>query len=192
VRRFTLPGVSPGTDSVQSWDGLTTARRPAPDGAYRVLIEPAGGAQQEAGRLTLHGHMFPVRGRHGTRGPIGAFGAPRNGGRVHRGFDITGACGTPLAAVRAGAVIRRGFDPVLYGNFVLIKGIGEDRSYFYAHMVAPSSVTPHSNVQTGDIVGRIGRTGDATNTPCHLHFEIHVRGRPVNPEPQLRKWSRYS
>ena len=39
-------------------------------------------------------HVFPVQGPHGTRGPIGEFGAPRDGGRTHEGFDITAACGT--------------------------------------------------------------------------------------------------
>jgi murein DD-endopeptidase MepM/ murein hydrolase activator NlpD len=41
---------------------------------------------------------------------------------------------TPLVAVRGGRVLRRGYDPVLYGNYLLIHGEGEDRSYFYAHL----------------------------------------------------------
>ena len=42
------------------------------------------------------------------------------------------------------------------------------------------------------VVSDIGRTGNAGSTPCHLHFEIHVGGRPVDPEPYLRAWDRYS
>jgi hypothetical protein len=41
-------------------------------------------------------HVFPVRGPHGERGPVGEFGAPRDGGRIHEGFDILAACGTEL------------------------------------------------------------------------------------------------
>jgi murein DD-endopeptidase MepM/ murein hydrolase activator NlpD len=89
-------------------------------------------------------------------------------------------------------VTKRAFDPRLDGNFVVIKGLGEDRSYLYAHMVRPSTFQKGDEVHIGEIVGHIGRTGNAGNTPCHLHFEIHVRGRPIDPKPYLRAWDRYS
>lgn len=133
-----------------------------------------------------------MQGPHGTRGAIGEFGAPRDGGRVHEGFDIVAACGTPLVAVRGGRVLRRGYDPVLYGNFLLIHGEGEDRSYFYAHLPRPALVDPGERVFTGERVGAVGETGNARTVGCHLHFEIHVHGRPIDPEPLLRRWDRYS
>ncbi|HEX6782434.1 MAG TPA: hypothetical protein VF125_10450 [Solirubrobacterales bacterium] len=80
------------------------------------------------GGLPYYGHVFPVQGSHGVRGAVGEFHAPRNGGRIHEGFDVTAACGTPLVAVRNGRVLQRGFDPVLYGNYLLIHGEGETRS----------------------------------------------------------------
>lgn len=192
VRRFALTGVQPGVETTQTWDGLTATGRPVAEGPYTIEIGAPGGPEQVAGRLRLHGHFFPVRRRHGTRGGIGAFGAPRNGGRTHGGFDITGACGTPLAAARTGTVLRTGYDPILYGNFVLIKGLGEPFSYFYAHLVKPPLVQRGEHVQTGQIVGNIGQTGDAASTPCHLHFEIHFHGRRIDPAPFLRRWDRYS
>jgi murein DD-endopeptidase MepM/ murein hydrolase activator NlpD len=133
-----------------------------------------------------------VRGAHGTRGAIGEFGAPRSGGRWHEGFDVVAACGTPLVAVRGGRVLRRGYDPVLYGNYVLIHGEGERRSYFYAHMPRPALVHQGERVWTGERVGSVGETGNARTVGCHLHFEIHVHGRPIDPEPYLRRWDRYS
>src|SRR5262249_49947868 len=96
-RRIELPGVQPDKDLVESWDGLNNGGRPVADGTYRVIVAVAGGNEKEAGRVELHRHFFPVRGPHGARGPVGDFGAPRNGGRVHKGFDITARCGTPLA-----------------------------------------------------------------------------------------------
>lgn len=144
------------------------------------------------GGVTYYGHVFPVQGPHGTRGPIGEFGAPRDGGRWHEGFDIVAACGTPLVAVRGGRVLRRGYDPVLYGNYLLIHGEGEDRSYFYAHMPRPALVRRGERVWTGERVGSVGETGNARAVGCHLHFEIHVHGRPIDPEPYLRRWDRYS
>jgi murein DD-endopeptidase MepM/ murein hydrolase activator NlpD len=192
VRRIELPGVQPGADRVQVWDGLDNAGRLVPDGTYRVIVAVAGGNEKEAGRVRLRGHFFPVRAPHGTRGAVGKFRAPRNGGRWHKGFDITGRCGSRLAAARTGVVVRRAFDPRLNGNFIVIKGLREKRWYWYSHMAHPSRFRKGDVVHIGEIVGHIGRTGNAGSTPCHLHFELHHRGRPIDPEPALRAWDRYS
>ncbi len=126
------------------------------------------------------------------RGAIGEYHAPRSGGRIHEGFDITAACGTRLVAVRNGRVLRRGFDPVLYGNYLLIHGEGDKRSYFYAHLSRPAKVRRGEEVWEGQPVGFVGETGNAAGTGCHLHFEIHLRGTPIDPGPALRRWDRYS
>lgn len=144
------------------------------------------------GGLPYYGHVFPVQGPHGVRGAVGAYHAPRSGGRIHEGFDITAACGEDLVAVRNGRVLRRGFDPVLYGNYLLIHGEGERRSYFYSHLARPASVRRGEGVLEGEQVGLVGETGNAAGTGCHLHFEIRVRGVAINPEPALRRWDRYS
>jgi murein DD-endopeptidase MepM/ murein hydrolase activator NlpD len=192
VRTIQLPGVQPGSHT-EKWDGLTNAGVPVPDGTYRVTVGVAGAAEREAGEVTLYGHFFPVRGPHGTRGAVGRFGAGRNGGRTHKGFDVTGACGTPLAAVRSGTVVKNAFDGRLDGNFVVIRGLGERRLYLYAHMRRRSSFQQGDPIHVGQIVGQIGRTGNAGSTPCHLHFEIHVHGRGViDPQPWLRAWDRRS
>ena len=142
--------------------------------------------------MPYFGHVFPVQGSHGVRGAIGEFDAPRNGGRIHEGFDVTAACGTPLVAVRNGKVLRSGFDPVLYGWYLLLHGEGERRSYFYAHMPSPASVKKGGRVWEGERVGSVGETGNAVGTGCHLHFEIHARGVPMDPAPALHRWDRYS
>jgi murein DD-endopeptidase MepM/ murein hydrolase activator NlpD len=144
------------------------------------------------GGVPYYGHVFPVQGPHGARGAIGEFGAPRSGGRIHEGFDIVAACGTELVAVRDGRVLRSGYDPVLYGHYLLIHGEGEDRSYFYAHMPRPAFVHRGERVWAGERVGAVGETGNAISVGCHLHFEIHVHGVPIDPEPELRRWDRYS
>ena len=43
---------------------------------------------QRGGTFTLRSHIYPIRGPHADRGPIGAFGVGRNGGRTHEGFDV--------------------------------------------------------------------------------------------------------
>jgi len=155
-------------------------------------VPPQIQADGRDGAFAYFGHVFPVHGPHGVRGAIGEYHAPRSGGRIHEGFDVTAACGTHLVAVRNGRVLRRGFDPVLYGNYLLIHGEAERRSYFYAHLSAPASVGRGEEVLEGKTVGRVGETGNAVGTGCHLHFEIRARGVAIDPEPSLRRWDRYS
>jgi murein DD-endopeptidase MepM/ murein hydrolase activator NlpD len=95
-------------------------------------------------------------------------------------------------AVRSGRVLRTGYDPVLYGNYLLIHGEGEERSYFYAHMRRPALVHRGERVWTGERVGSVGETGNARYVGCHLHFEIHAHGHPIDPEPSLKRWDRWS
>ena len=192
VRRIELPGIPPGRDRVERWDGLNNAGRPVADGTYRVTVAIAGGNEKEAGKVELHRHYFPVRGPHGTRGPVGEFGAPRNGGRVHKGFDVTARCGTPLAAATTGTIVKRAYDRRLDGNYIVLRGLGERRKYWYAHMIHPSSFQKGDLVHVGQIVGFVGKTGNARTVGCHLHFELHVNGRPIDPKPFLRDWDRYS
>lgn len=192
VRTIDVPGVQPATDKTVNWDGLTNGGRLVADGTYHVTVAVAGGGQKDAGSVELHSHYFPVRGPHGARGPVGEFGAPRDGGRVHKGFDVTARCGTPLAATVTGTIVKRAYDARLDGNFIVLRGLGERRKYWYAHMVHPSTFQKGDLVHVGQIVGFVGKTGNARTVGCHLHFEVHVSGRPVNPLPYLRSWDRYS
>jgi len=170
-----------------SWDGLTTHGHAAPDGRY---VFRAGATR--LGSVVLHGHYFPVRGPHSERGAIGLFGAPRSGGRTHEGFDVVAACGTPLAAARGGRVIKNVYDPVLYGNLLIVRGRASHRDYWYAHLAQRSRFRRGARVRTGERIGVVGATGNARTVGCHLHFEIHSRGRPIDPEPALHAWDRWS
>jgi len=58
-------------------------------------------------------------------------------------------------------------------------------------MPRPALVERFERVFTGERVGAVGKTCNAISVGCHLHFEIHVRGRPIDPEPSLRLWERY-
>lgn len=144
------------------------------------------------GGLAYHRNVFPVQAPHGVRGAVGEYHASRNGGRIHEGFDITAACGAPLVAAATGRVVRRGYDPVLYGNYLKIHGQGEARGYFYAHLIRPPAVRRGERVWAGQRVGSVGETGNAVGTGCHLHFELHAHGAAADPEAELRRWDRYS
>jgi murein DD-endopeptidase MepM/ murein hydrolase activator NlpD len=124
----------------------------------------------------------------------GRFGAPRSG-HTHQGQDTMAACGTPLVAARGGTVQFAGFEAAA-GNYIVIDGKGTGFDFMYAHLEEPSPLHTGESVRTGQPIGVVGETGDAT--ACHLHFEIwtapgwYEGGSPIDPLPYLEKWDRYS
>lgn len=192
VRTIELRQLQPATDHVVEWDGLTDARKPAPDGRYAIRIGPSGGRLGTVGRVSLRGHRYPILAPHGFRGAVGRFRAARNGGRWHHGFDVLARCGAPLVAVRGGTVIVERFDGALDGHYLIIRGRKENQTYRYSHLPRESALDVGDRVRTGDPVGVVGKSGNAASAGCQLHFEIKRGGRFTDPELQLRAWDRYS
>ncbi len=188
VRRIVTGPLLPGRWHRRIWNGLDRRGRLVAAGKYRVRIGLAGGRLNTLSRIRLHGHTFPVAGPHGKRGYVGVFGAGRNGGRIHEGFDVTAACGTPLVAVRSGTVLKSAYDPELKGHYVVLKGRSERRTYLYAHLIRSAPVRKGQKVRAGRRIGTVGQTGNAASTPCHLHIEVRSRGRLLDPEPLLSSW----
>ncbi len=192
VAAWVIPGAEPGNRYKRRWRGIDRRGRAVRDGRYEFRVGPVGRRDRRAGRFRLRGHVYPVDGPHAQRGPVGEFGAGRNGGRVHEGFDILADCGTPLLAARGGKVKRTGYDDRLYGHYVLIGGRKTREQYFYSHLIESARVGSRERVRTGERIGRVGQTGNARSTPCHLHFELRISGRPIDPEPHLRRWDGWS
>ncbi|MCE1228405.1 MAG: peptidoglycan DD-metalloendopeptidase family protein [Firmicutes bacterium] len=99
----------------------------------------------------------------------------------HTGFDITNAEGTPIQATADGEVVAAGWMD-RYGWGVLVRH-SKDLETLYAHM-AHIDVQVGQNVRRGDILGGMGRSGNATGV--HLHYEVRRQGKPVNPQPYMR------
>ena len=193
VRRFELPAVAPGIGQRLAWDGVTGGGEGAPNGAYHVrAVAPDGTRRRVGGAFALRSHVYPIRGPHADRGPIGAFGVGRNGGRRHNGFDVDAPCATPVVAARGGRVVRATYDPVLYGNLVIVRGDHTRRDYWYAHLKRTTRLRVGDRVLTGQRIGSIGDTGNARTIGCHLHFEIRVKGTPIDPAPLLHAWDAWS
>lgn len=113
------------------------------------------------------------------------FGAPRGRGRRHEGIDIFAPKGTPILANTAGLVWRVGRNR-LGGNVVWILGPGGQRHYF-AHLDRYGPVRQGDTVRPGDVIGYVGISGNAKNTPPHLHYGIYAfAGGAINPYPLLR------
>ena len=95
---------------------------------------------------------------------------------MHEGQDLPAACGTPLIAARGGRVAATGYSDALYGYYVLIDGLATDHDYFYAHLQAPTPLREGDRVRTGERDRRVGKTGNARNEFCQLHFELWPHG----------------
>jgi hypothetical protein len=113
-------------------------------------------------------------------GPIGDSFGPR-GNRFHAGVDILAAGGTPVLAAAAGRVTYAGWLAGGWGNLVVVANADGVRT-MYAHL-SSIAVRLGERVATGDRLGAVGASGDATGP--HLHFEVRLRGAAVDPLPAL-------
>lgn len=98
----------------------------------------------------------------------------------HRGIDYSAPAGTPVHASAAGVVTFIG-PADAYGKLVVVSHSGRVQSR-YAHLEG-IEVTTGMAVTPGQRIGRVGSTGRSTGP--HLHFELVVDGRVVNPKPFL-------
>ncbi|MBM4436777.1 MAG: peptidoglycan DD-metalloendopeptidase family protein [Actinobacteria bacterium] len=119
------------------------------------------------------------------------FGECNFGQCPHRGIDISGTYGDPITAANDGVVLEAGYAvpgarKKSYGMMVVIAHSATEET-LYAHLDDGSSPPPVSSgqvVSRGQTIGYVGDTG-WTDGP-HLHFEIHVNGRAINPREVLR------
>ncbi|HKG37945.1 MAG TPA: M23 family metallopeptidase [Conexibacter sp.] len=210
--------VAPEATQKVSWSGRARSGL-ALDGRYQLRVGlagdagassstagavPGGGASPEAAApppgstsvktFTFVGAAFPVRGPHDYGQGGAAFGAGRTG-HMHQGQDVMARCGTPLVAARGGTVVMSTYQ-ALAGNYLVIADPITGESNMYAHLREPATLKRGQRVETGQPIGVVGDTGDAS--ACHLHFEIwtspgwYQGGEPIDPLPTLKRWDRFS
>ncbi|HKR62790.1 MAG TPA: M23 family metallopeptidase [Thermoanaerobaculia bacterium] len=116
-----------------------------------------------------------------------SWGDPRDGGvRKHKGIDIFAPKGTGVVAVADGIVSYIGDQPK--GGHCLWLTTENGASFYYAHLDRwASGLYEGMEVQTGDLLGYVGNTGNARTTPPHLHFGVNENDEMVNPYPILTK-----
>jgi len=100
--------------------------------------------------------------------------------RQHNGIDLGGDTGDRVRAARSGEVILAGQRGGFGNTIVIYHGLGY--STLYAHL-SRIEVSEGQNVQSGDRIGAIGSTGWSTGP--HLHFELRIDGKAVDPTPFL-------
>ncbi|MEO7803371.1 MAG: peptidoglycan DD-metalloendopeptidase family protein [Actinomycetota bacterium] len=147
----------------------------------RQLREQFKGAQGAAkvGRFgKFDAFTLPIA---GPTGFSDTWGAPRSGGRRHKGTDVMAPCGAQVVAVTNGVVsnLHSGGNG---GIMAYVRATNGD-VFFYSHLRGyASGVRSGTPVAAGQLIGYNGNSGNARGGPCHVHFEWHPGGgTPVNP-----------
>lgn len=125
---------------------------------------------------------MPVRGGVRQTSGFGTRRDPRTGrARMHNGVDWAGPQGTPIHATASGTVHFAGRQGG-YGNLVILQhDFGIQTYYAHLHTIG---VRQGQRVSRGERIGGMGTTGRSTGV--HLHYEIRVNGRPINPMTYIR------
>ncbi len=118
-------------------------------------------------------YSLPVSGYRLTAG-FGAGGSHWANG--HTGLDFAAPLGTAVGAVAPGTIVESGWDGA-YGNRLSVRHLDGTETW-YCHL--SGFVRTSGTVAAGEIIGRVGGTGNATGP--HLHLEVHPGGgAPVDP-----------
>ncbi len=96
----------------------------------------------------------------------------------HNGIDLATKEGSPVYAVKDGAVAFVIENDKEFGNYIILQHDKGKTTSVYAHLQS-ATVQQYQNVKKGEIIGYVGHTGMATGD--HLHFEIRQGGKAENP-----------
>jgi murein DD-endopeptidase MepM/ murein hydrolase activator NlpD len=142
------------------------SRAPKPPRQRQAAVAPAGPVQ-------VGSFICPIR------GPLAFtddWGAPRPGGRRHKGVDLMSPKGTDNVAAVAGTIESRHWGG---GGLTLFLDGDDGHTYVYMHLFRVIGPEPR-HVEQGELVGLTGASGNAS--AYHTHFEFHPgRGDAVNP-----------
>jgi murein DD-endopeptidase MepM/ murein hydrolase activator NlpD len=142
----------------------------APDPTAPPAVPAAAAAAPPPGPAPSAGYMWPVA------GPLNSRFGNRWGG-YHEGIDIGARSGTAVAAAASGQVVLAVYGDYGYGNYIIVRH-GDGSETLYAHLSA-IYVGLGQGVGQGAGIGAVGCSGWCTGP--HLHFEVHIGGRAVDP-----------
>ena len=100
-----------------------------------------------------------------------------SGRNVHLGIDLKAPLGSSVLSVERGFVVYTGRQFTGYGKLVIIEH-DRDWTSLYAHLNS-FQVKLGQKIQKGQVIGAVGNTGKSTG--AHLHFELFLKKRNVNP-----------
>ena len=152
----------------------------------KIAAEESSNKKYNHSSPSEYGYIFPVQGC--SKSNINKLVYPSYAG--HTGVDVNiSVKGKNVVAVKDGTVVkslalkRANGTYKSYGEYVVINH-HDGTMTLYAHMLEGSrKVSKEDNVVQGQVIGTVGNTGKSTGT--HLHFEVLIKGSPVNPIPYL-------
>lgn len=149
---------------------------------YHIVSE----ISMETDRLLLEGvslgNPLPIKWRSAVTSEYGPRIDPIDGSAdFHTGIDLKAPEGTDIMVALDGVVVTVVFNDTGYGNHVKINH-GNGIETLYGHCSA-IFVVEEQEVEQGEVVAAVGNTGKSTGD--HLHFELRINGKTVNPRPYL-------
>jgi Peptidase family M23 len=199
VKVWRKDDLEPGSHKL-TWSGNTRRGKAAKKGTYLFRLRTKRGADVDRSRTKGDGRSvkffpekFPVRAKHSYGD---GYGAPR-AGHVHQGQDILADCGKPIVAARGGRVQYSGYQAGGAGYYLVVDGKSTGHDYVYMHLKRGRRAKQGERVRTGEQIGKVGDTGDASG--CHLHFELWSKpgwysgGHAMRSVTKhLRQWDHWS
>ncbi|MGI6735867.1 MAG: M23 family metallopeptidase [Anaerovoracaceae bacterium] len=122
--------------------------------------------------------LWPLKNRRRITSSYGARYCPFHGREFHSGVDIAAPTGTKIHAAASGTVISAARVPS-FGKRVIIRHGKEKKVYTWYNHMNRISVKKGQKVERGQVIGRVGSTGDATGP--HLDFRIYRGSRSLSP-----------
>jgi peptidoglycan LD-endopeptidase LytH len=172
------------------------SRKVKPAGDVAV-VDPATGppvAIAEGVEVGPAGLAIPVSGVKASQLSDTFTQARAGGARVHDAIDIMAAEGAPVIAATDGTVEKLFFSDGGGGITAYVRSPDQRWMYYYAHLQGyASGLAEGQKVKRGQLIGRVGHTGNANRQGPHLHFAINqmrtgekwYQGSPINPYPLL-------
>ncbi len=165
-----------------------------------MAVPAAAMSARETGELVEYALEFPVA---GSPWYYDSFGEPRPNDRTHAGIDLFADKGVEVRAVATGTILRvnGSYDslaPERCCSMVILHDDGWQSVYAHLNNDSPGTddgkgwgiapdLAPGRRVSAGQLIGWVGDSGNAEDTPPHLHFELHdPAGVIVNPVKALQ------
>ena len=174
------PTIAPAQASTLSYETADPAA--AADPSFKALFNSWKQIDQGGQSAIAIPSAEPVKGVAFTSS-YGVRSDPFRGTRaMHAGIDLAGPVGTPIYATADGVVGRAEYHTGGYGNLVELDH-GRGIQTRYGHL-SKLLVTAGQRVKRGDKIGLMGSTGRSTGS--HLHYEVRLDGKAVNPIPFMQ------
>lgn len=165
------PVVTASSQSIASRSAATTSRSSATTKKTTATATVASSTVS----TKQGGWSLPIKGTVTSE-----FGQRKSG--YHHGIDLAAPQGTTIRAAKAGTVLYSGWYNNIYGNAVIIDH-GNGQKTLYGHC-SKTTAKEGQKVAAGSAIALVGSTGNSTGP--HVHFEIYINGKTVNPRNYLK------